>query len=191
MLPLPHMPIVQKVPERVDDFRKDDLTRVLIPSAIGVLGIELDGEVLTHVVIVPGRRERKTFTEFAKMKRSDFLDEVLGRVSEFFAGARRNLNLEYDLDSWKLDGFSKRVLRQAARIRYGDRKTYQQVAAAAGRPDAYRNVLAILLVNPLPIVIPCHRVTTARSGVGSFIGGPRKKEWLLKMERRSLASHRV
>ena len=82
------------------------------------------------------------------------------------------------------------MLRQAARIRYGDSRTYQQVATSAGRPDAYRNVLAILAANPLPIIIPCHRVVTAKSGVGSYIAGARKKDWLLRMEANAMASGR-
>ncbi|MEE8138300.1 MAG: MGMT family protein, partial [Thermoanaerobaculia bacterium] len=57
----------------------------------------------------------------------------------------------------------------------------------AGRPDAYRLVLSILLANPLPILIPCHRVVTHKSGVGSYIAGVQKKNWLLKLEQKSLA----
>lgn len=164
--------------------------RVLIPSPIGVLGLELQGEVATELVIVPKGRQRRTFTPFADLEGSDFLDEVLGRLSEYFAGARRNLELDYDLSGHDLDRFARRVLRRTARIRYGDTRTYQQIAASAGRPDAYRNVLAVLSVNPLPIIIPCHRVVTAKSGVGSYIAGTPKKEWLLKMESRSLAAER-
>jgi methylated-DNA-[protein]-cysteine S-methyltransferase len=179
---------VETPSERNDSLNPEDLTRLLIPSPIGVLGVELNDEVITHVAIVPRGRKRKSFTEFGKLEDSDFLDEVLGRFSEYFAGARRKFDLEFSLDSWNLDKFSRRVLRQTARIRYGDRRTYQQIATAAGRPGAYRNVLAILVENPIPIVIPCHRVTTAKSGVGSYIAGSRKKEWLLKMERREMAA---
>jgi O-6-methylguanine DNA methyltransferase len=185
------MPDTEKTADSSSQLQDEDLTRILIPSPIGVLGITLASEVITQVVIVPKGRQRKQFTEFAKLDGSDFLDELLGRFSEFFAGARRNLGLEYDLEANHLDRFSRRVLRQAARIRYGDRKTYQQIATAAGRPDAYRNVLAILLINPLPIVVPCHRVTTAKSGVGSYIAGTRKKEWLLKLEQRTQAAGRI
>ena len=180
------MPDVETTAERKDDVREEDLLRVLIPSPIGVLGVELRDKVITHVVIVPKGRQRNQFTDFADLDDTDFLDEVLGQFSEFFAGARRNLTLDYDLDAWDLDGFTRRVLRQTAKIRYGDRKTYQQIASAAGKPDAYRNVLAVLMTNPLPIIVPCHRVTTAKSGVGSYIGGVRKKEWLLKLEQRTV-----
>lgn len=180
------MPDVEMAAERRADLRDEDLLRILIPSPIGVLGVELLDQVITQVVIVPKGRQRRQFTEFSELEDSELLDEVLGQFSEFFAGARRNLSLEYDLDAWDLDRFARRVLRQTAKIRYGDRKTYQQIASAAGRPDAYRNVLAILLANPLPIVVPCHRVTTAKSGVGSYIAGTRKKEWLLKLEQRTV-----
>jgi methylated-DNA-[protein]-cysteine S-methyltransferase len=163
---------------------------ILLPSPIGALGLELRGEVAIELVIVPKGRQRGRFTPFGRVEGSDFLDEVLGQLSEYFAGARRTLRLDYDLSHHGLDRFAQRVLRQTARIRYGDTRTYQQIASAAGRPNAYRNVLAILSTNPLPIIIPCHRVVTAKSGVGSYIGGVRKKEWLLRMEQRSLASGR-
>ena len=52
-----------------------------------------------------------------------------------------------------------------------------------GRPDAYRQVLSVLIENPIPILIPCHRVTTHKSGSGSYVGGSERKRWLLEMER--------
>ncbi len=164
--------------------------RILLPSPLGALGIALVGERISGVVIVPKGRERRKFKPFANLKRSersDFIDEVLGRFSEYLAGARRKLELGYDLRAIGLIGFHRRVLRQTARIPYGRTRTYQQIADAAGRPDAYRQVLSSLMINPLPLVVPCHRVVTHKSGIGSFIGGPKKKQWLLKMERRGLA----
>ena len=135
-------------------------------------------------------KKRNSFVPFAKVNRSEALDDTLGRLSEYFAGARRDLRLRYDLSLYDLDRFSRRVLRQTARIHYGDTKTYQQIATAAGQPDAYRNVLAVLMSNPLPIVIPCHRVVTAKSGIGSYVAGARKKDWLLRLEHRASASGR-
>ncbi|MDH3253768.1 MAG: methylated-DNA--[protein]-cysteine S-methyltransferase [Acidobacteriota bacterium] len=164
--------------------------RLLLPSALGALGIEIVDETLTRVVIVPRGRERSRFRPFAKLKRSersDFLDEILGRFSEFLAGARRNLDIPYDLGPSGLTGFDKRILKETAKIRYARTRTYQQIAAAAGNSTAYRQVLSILLANPLPLVIPCHRVVTVKSGPGSWIGGTKKKARLLKMEQRGLA----
>ncbi len=164
--------------------------RILLPSLIGTLGIELTEELVTRVVIVPKGRERRLYRPFADLKRgerTDFIDEALGRFSEYLAGARRKLDLSYDLRASGATGFTRRVLRQTAKIPYGRTRTYQQIADAAGRPDGYRQVLSTLMANPLPLVVPCHRVVTHKSGIGSFIGGPKKKEWLLKMERRGLA----
>ena len=163
--------------------------RILLPSPLGGLGIELAGEQIRRVVIVPKGRERRQFKPFANLKRSersDFIDEVLGRFSEFLAGARRKLEIDYDVRAMGLSGFQRRVMRQTAKIPYGRTRTYQQIAEVAGRPDGYRLVLSTLMANPLPLVIPCHRVVTHKSGIGSFIGGPKKKAWLLKMERRGL-----
>jgi methylated-DNA-[protein]-cysteine S-methyltransferase len=165
-------------------------TRIRIPSPIGTLGIELTDKVLTRVVIVPKGRERSLYRDFAALKpseRSDFLDEVLGRFSEYFAGARRSLDLEYDLRATELPALARRVLRQTAKIPYGRTRTYGQLAEAAGKGDAYRQVLSILLTNPLPIVIPCHRVVTTKSGPGSYIAGEKKKAWLLRLEERTRA----
>lgn len=160
---------------------------VLIPSPIGPLGLELEGDSLRRVVIAPKGRERKRFVPFTEAPRSDYLDEVLGRFSEYFAGARTRLDLPYALPETEMDGFARRVLRETARIPYGRTRTHQQIAKAAGNAEAYRLVLATLMANPLPIVIPCHRVVPSGSGVGSYIAGTRKKSQLLKLEAQTLA----
>lgn len=158
--------------------------RVLLPSPIGELGLELRGEVATRLVIAPTEEEKASFTPFSELlDSSEFLDELFGRVSEYFAGARRSLELAYDFGPSGLDAFSRRVLKQVARIPYGKTRTYRKLAVAAGRPDAYRQVLATLLANPLPILVPCHRVVTNKSGIGSYLAGSEKKRWLLQMEK--------
>lgn len=165
--------------------------RIRIPSPLGTLGIELTNDVLTRVVIVPKGHDRNQFRSFADLKRSertDFLDEVLGRFSEYFAGARKNLDLEYDLKATGVTGFSRRVLRQTAKIPYGRTRTYREIAESSGKPEGYRQVLSALGANPLPIVIPCHRVTTSKSGAGSYIAGVKKKNWLLRLEKKTLAA---
>ena len=65
------------------------------------------------------------------------------------------------------------------------------MATAAGQPDAYRVVLATLIENPIPLVIPCHRVTTNKSGIGSYIGGKKVKRWLVDMEKRAVKERTV
>lgn len=158
--------------------------RVLMASPIGTLGVELHGTSVTRVLIEPGEPERETFSPLHEIDGSDFLDEVFGRLSEYFAGARRKLELEYDLGSCGLDSFTRRVLKEAAKIPYGKTRTYEEIAEAAGWPDAGREVLSALLGNPIPVLIPCHRVISQASP-GAYVGGSERKIWLLEMERQA------
>ena len=179
------------MPEQAESLATEarpEPVRTLIPSALGALGIELIGDAVSRVVIVPKGRERKLYRPLSSLKpkdRSDLLDEVLGQFSEFLAGARRGIDIPYDLSGKELPGFAKRVLNETAKIPHGKTRTYQQIATAVGDPEAYRKVLSVLVVNPLPLVIPCHRVVTTKAGEGSYVAGPKKKAWLLKMEQRS------
>lgn len=156
--------------------------RVLVPSPLGALALEAVGGVITALKIVPERRERKFYVALKDAPRSDFLDETLGRLSEYFAGARRDLGIRYDLDPTTLDPLAYRVLMETTKIPYGQTRTYQKLASAAGQSDSYRLVRSILIANPIPLLIPCHRVIPRKGGVGTYIAGTRKKEWLLKLE---------
>lgn len=163
--------------------------RILFPSALGAIGVELTGESLTRVVIVPKGKERKLFTPFGDLKRgqrSELLEEVVGRFSEYLAGARRKIDVGYDLRALGFRGFPRRVMKETARVGYGRTRTYQQIATAAGNPEGYRQVLSILIANPIPLAVPCHRIVPHRVGAGSYVAGAKKKEWLLKLEKRGL-----
>jgi methylated-DNA-[protein]-cysteine S-methyltransferase len=108
------------------------------------------------------------------------LDEVRRELEEYFAGGRRRF--EFPLD-WSLtDGFTRRVLQATSRIRYGDLRTYTQVAERAGSPRAVRAAGNALGSNPIPIVVPCHRVVRTGGGLGGYTGGVERKELLLKLE---------
>ncbi len=159
--------------------------RVLMPSPIGAVGLDLCGNVITRLVIVPDRKSRAAYLPLRDLDESATYDEVFGNLSEYFAGARRRLELDFDLGPSGVTGFARRVLRETAKVGYGRTRTYSSLAEAAGRPEAYRLVHSILLENPLPILIPCHRVVTHKSGPGSFIAGEKKKLWLLELERES------
>jgi methylated-DNA-[protein]-cysteine S-methyltransferase len=156
--------------------------RVLMPSPIGPLGVELLGTAVTRVAIDPAEPERSSFMPFHQLDGSDFLDEVFGRLAEYFAGARRRLDLEFDLCASGVDTFARRVLKEAAKIPYGRTRTCRSVAEALGRPECGAEMVAILLGNPLPIVIPCHRVLAEDGGAGEYVGGTRRKRWLLELE---------
>jgi methylated-DNA-[protein]-cysteine S-methyltransferase len=156
--------------------------RVLLPSPIGPLGLELCGTAVTRLVIDPREPLRATFVPFQNLDGTDVLDEVFGRLSEYFAGARRKLDLAFDLAPCGINVFERRVLKEALKIPYGKTRTYQKLAEAAGRPDAADEVLGVLLGNPIPIVIPCHRVVPPRAEPGAYVAGSDRKRWLLDLE---------
>lgn len=156
--------------------------RVLMPSPIGPLGLELHGTALTRLIIEPSETDRPAFTPLNLFDGSDSLDEVFGRLAEYFAGARRKLDIEFDLTVSGAAAFVRRVLRETAKIPYGKTRTYQEIAEASGRPDCRHDVAATLRENPIPIVIPCHRVVAEDGGLGDYVGGSSRKRWLLELE---------
>lgn len=157
--------------------------RVLTPSPIGALGVELLGTAVSRLLIEPA--ERACFTPLHEIDGSEFLDEVFGRLAEYFAGARRKLDLEYDLGASGIGPFERRVLKEAAKVPYGRTRTCREIAEATGRPDCCLAVVAALRGNPLPIVIPCHRVLADGGGLGDYVGGAARKRWLLEHESQS------
>lgn len=108
------------------------------------------------------------------------LDESRREVDEYFAGRRTAFALPIDFSLSR--GFGRRVLRATAQIPYGSVATYGQVAARAGSPRAYRAAGTALGHNPIPIVVPCHRVLHAGGGLGGYTGGLERKRYLLGVE---------
>jgi methylated-DNA-[protein]-cysteine S-methyltransferase len=108
------------------------------------------------------------------------LDEVRRELDEYFAGSRRSFELTLD---WQLTaGFVQRVLRETARIPFGETRTYGEMAASAGSPQAFRAAGSALGANPIPIVVPCHRVLRSGGGLGGYGGGLEVKRELLTLE---------
>ena len=162
--------------------------RVLVPSQIGQLGVEFYGLTIGRLVIAPAGNRKRLFHPLGAFEDSDFLDEVFGRISEYFAGARRSLDLDYDPSLTGADAFARRVLRETARTPFGKTRTYKEIADASGRSEAYRQVLSILLDNPLPLLVPCHRIIPTKEGIGGWVGGAARKRWLLRIEREAAAA---
>ena len=156
--------------------------RVLMPSPLGPLGVELVGTSVILLRIAPSEPELSTFTPLHRLDGSDVFDEVFGRLSEYFAGARRKLELAIDLVPCGASLPVRRLLKETARIPYGKTRTYQMLAEAAHVPGGASQVAAILLENPIPILIPCHRAVADGNEIGGWIGGSDRKRWLLELE---------
>jgi methylated-DNA-[protein]-cysteine S-methyltransferase len=108
------------------------------------------------------------------------LDALRRELEEYFEGRRQRF--EQPLD-WTLAGpFARRVLRVTAQIPYGGVLSYGEVAADAGSPRGSRAAGNALGANPIPIVVPCHRVLRSGGALGGYGGGPQRKRWLLELE---------
>jgi methylated-DNA-[protein]-cysteine S-methyltransferase len=107
-------------------------------------------------------------------------EELRRELEEYFAGARREFELALD---WSLIGpFAQRVLHATAEIPYGSVLSYTEIAGVAGSPRGSRAAGNALGSNPIPIVIPCHRVLRVGGSLGGYAGGLDRKRWLLELE---------
>lgn len=107
-------------------------------------------------------------------------DPARRQLDEYFAGRRHDFDVPID---WRLvRGFATAVLQATARIPYGSVSSYRAVAGAAGSPNGYRAAGNALGSNPVPIVVPCHRVLHAGGGLGGYTGGLERKRFLLELE---------
>lgn len=107
-------------------------------------------------------------------------DGVRRQLDAYFGGTRQDFDVPID---WRLvRGFAGDVLRATARIPFGAVSSYREVATEAGSPNAYRAAGNALGSNPVPIVVPCHRVLHAGGGLGGYTGGLDRKRFLLRLE---------
>lgn len=108
------------------------------------------------------------------------MDEVARELDEYFAGARTGFDVSLD---WRLSaGFRSVVLHHLPEIGYGHTASYAAVAELAGNPKAVRAVGSACATNPLPVVVPCHRVVRSDGAMGGYLGGVEAKRTLLTLE---------
>jgi methylated-DNA-[protein]-cysteine S-methyltransferase len=140
--------------------------RGLVRLAYGVADDELDDLAERHSPRIIAAPERT--------------DAVRRELEAYFAGERRGFDVPVD---WSLvRGFAGAVLQATARIPFGSVSSYRAVATDAGSPNAYRAAGNALGSNPVPIVVPCHRVLHAGGGLGGYTGGLARKRFLLHLE---------
>jgi methylated-DNA-[protein]-cysteine S-methyltransferase len=110
------------------------------------------------------------------------VERATAQLEEYFSGARSRFNLPVDLST--LTPFQRSVLEAACRIDRGEIWTYHRVAREIGRPRSSRPVGQALARNPVPIIIPCHRVVASDGSLGGYSGGSglEAKRWLLRLE---------
>lgn len=107
------------------------------------------------------------------------LEEASVQVNEYLSGKRRSFDLPLSYD---VSEFREAVLEAIMDIPYGETRTYSEIASEAGSPKAARAVGTACAENPIPIIIPCHRVVPSSGGIGSYAGGSVMKQKLLDLE---------
>ncbi|MCX4232836.1 methylated-DNA--[protein]-cysteine S-methyltransferase [Streptomyces sp. NPDC020707] len=161
-----------------------------VDSAIGPLLLAATGEGLVSVVFHATDEVRakalerlgaRFATEPVEAPDSPLLAEAIRQFAAYFAGERRDFELPLD---WSLiSGFNRQVLRElASGVPYGAVVGYGDLARRVGQPGAAQAVGTAMGANPLPVVVPCHRVVERDGGIGGFGGGVETKRRLLALE---------
>jgi methylated-DNA-[protein]-cysteine S-methyltransferase len=113
------------------------------------------------------------------------VDPTRRQLDEYFEGKRKHFELDVDLRL--AHDFGRTVLEELGRVPFGEITTYGALAARAGKPKAARAVGTIMNRNPVPIVLPCHRVVGANGSLVGYAGGLERKQMLLRLEGALLA----
>ncbi|MGW2636082.1 methylated-DNA--[protein]-cysteine S-methyltransferase [Streptomyces sp. NPDC001348] len=161
----------------------------VVGTDIGPLLLVATGEGLVNVVFHASDAVRdralerlagRLGTEPVEAPGSPLLAEAIRQVRAYFAGERHDFELPLD---WALtSGFNRQVLRELAAVPYGTVVGYGDLAGRVGQPGAAQAVGAAMGANPLPVVVPCHRVVASDGGIGGFGGGLETKRKLLALE---------
>ncbi|WP_102144990.1 methylated-DNA--[protein]-cysteine S-methyltransferase [Mycobacterium hubeiense] len=150
-------------------------TLLLAATPVGLLRVAYDIE--DHAAVLAGLAESVSPRILQAPAR---LDTVMRQIDEYFAKRRTTFDVPVDLRLAK--GFRRNVIEHLTAIGYGQRESYAAVAAAVGNPRAVRAVGTACAHNPLPVVIPCHRVVRSDGSPGQYVGGPAAKTALLDLE---------
>jgi len=155
-------------------------------SIVGDVLIAVSGKGLCAVKF--GKPRRGLVKSLAKMFPDEPIEHRPERAArcrreleDYFAGKRTVFSQPFDLDSVR-GAFQRKVLNKLAQVPFGRTVTYGELASRAGAPNAARAVGGAMAANPLPVVIPCHRVVASGGGLGGYSGGLSKKKKLLAHE---------
>ncbi len=148
---------------------------LLAATAVGLVRVAYNVENHDHVLTILAAELSPRILRAPKR-----LDTAAREIDEYFAGRRHEFGLPLDFSLSK--GFRRMVLSHLSDIAYGHTASYAAVAAAAGNPKAVRAVGTACATNPLPVVVPCHRVIRSDGSFGGYVGGPEAKRALLALE---------
>jgi len=163
------------------------LSYIRVPAAFGAVGVFSTGRGICRITL-----QESTFQDFLNeavnafhmtpARECDPLHETARELENYFQGRIRQFRSKIDLN--RMTPFQQRVLNALREIPFGAKRSYQWVAEQIGHPQACRAVGAACAANPVPILIPCHRVISKDGALGGFSAGLKIKKSLLDLERR-------
>jgi methylated-DNA-[protein]-cysteine S-methyltransferase len=156
-----------------------DVRYDLVDSPVGELFVAATDRGLCRIAYFPERAEDEVARTFGRRLLRMPLDDIRRELDEYFEGKRHDFDLPLDL---RVAPFHTDVLRELARVPYGHTTTYGALAAQSGHPKAARAVGTVMNRNPIPIVLPCHRVVGASGALVGYAGGLERKIQLLQLE---------
>ena len=149
-----------------------------VNSPIGVLELETESNFVSRIKFREGD-SLQLFKEIKKVGESPTLTEASKQIDEYFNGTRKLFEIPFKLN---VPPFYKKVLLEVQKVKFGDVASYGKIAQMAGSNRAARAVGTANAKNPLPIIIPCHRIISSNGNVGGYSGGQDKKLFLLDHE---------
>ena len=149
-----------------------------VDSPIGVLELEAESNFISRMKFREGD-SLQLFKEIKKVGESPTLTEASKQIDEYFNGTRKLFEIPFKLN---VPPFYGKVLLEVQKIKYGNVASYGKIAQMAGNNKAARIVGTANAKNPLPIIIPCHRIISSNGNVGGYSGGLDKKLFLLDYE---------
>ena len=161
-----------------------DVRYDVVDSPVGELFVAATDRGLCRISYWPDGMEESLARTFGPRVLRSPLDEVRRELDEYFEGRRQQFDLPLDL---RVAPFHADVLAELARVPYGRTETYGSLAAKVGRPKAARAVGTVMNRNPIPIVLPCHRIVGANGSLTGYAGGLDVKLRLLQLEGAMLA----
>jgi methylated-DNA-[protein]-cysteine S-methyltransferase len=154
---------------------------MIIETPIGPLHAAFDGERLVELGFrPPSLRDEEPSRGPSSTRR---LEDLSTQLTEYFSGRRKRFDLEL---APKGTPFQLAVWNELQNIGYGDTISYAELARRIGKPAAIRAVGAANGANPIPVIIPCHRVIGSNGTLTGYGGGIERKQWLLALEGRRL-----
>ena len=153
----------------------------ILKTELGNFGVLISESKLIKIIL-PNKLESIPIKVANPKKYEPFMIDVLKQLSQYFNGSRKQFELDLKL---QISPFYQKVLNEVCKIPYGQTRSYKNIAKKIKNPRAYRAVANANATNPIPIIIPCHRVIQSNGELGKYGGGERLKNSLIEKEKNS------